>query len=429
MNNESIFRKDLASPPDFNDVASYEYQTIYPINGLSDFNQYKSVRFNLLQQNLLLHLRNGFIEVTGQILKAVSPHDQYTATDVISFCHNGGCFMFSEATLSISGQIVENVSFLGQASTMLHSALFSHRSDGLSFSWVPDTAANTESEGFKTRKKWFIDGPREDEDKGRFSIKIPLHVIFGFCERFQLFSGYGLEICLARAGDSECLIRSSSTAIGELNISSIRLSIPIVQPSDEVKLKLNSELRENREYQWTFRKRSMLMQSVPDGLTQHQLSLANTSFEERPLFVLVAFQKDKVTDQKGNNAIFKPNNVESIVVKQNSVQYPRNINEADFPKNNFGLWYEAFVNFRAQYLQYNGQYNPTTEVTPSTFKSLYTIFIVDCSKSESVISRNVQTEVCVKFREATPKNLRVYILHISERTLNLSSAGDSMVIR
>ena len=429
MNNELIFRKELANPPDFTDVASYQYQTIYPINGLSDFNQYKSVRFNLLQQNLLLHLRNGYLEISGQILK-VKDSAKFTDEDKISLCHNAACFMFSEASLAISGQIVENVSFLGHASTMLHSALFSERADGLSYSWVPDyDKADTTSKGFVTRQNWFIKEPMQADDKGKFILKLPLSLIFGFCERFQVFTGYGLEICLIRSPDYECLLKANDADEGKLKISSICLNIPIVKPSDEIKMELLTEVRNKRNYEWSFRKRSALMQSVPNGLTEHQLSICNTSFEERPLFVLIGFQDSKTSDEKFNHAVFVPEDLQSLTVKQNSVQYPRVIREANFTRNDLGPWYESFVNFRAQYLQISGQYNPTSEVTPGMFKKLNAVFIVDCSKSESVVARSVQTEVQMKFRTPTPKRLRVYILYISERTVNLTSTGDSISLQ
>lgn len=427
MNNDLIFNLNLASPPPYTECESYQYEDVYSVVGLSDNSQFTTVRFSLRDDNLLLHLRNSYIEIHGQILKTTDK--PFGTHDKIALTHNAGVHMFSDVKLSIAGQMVENVSYVGHVSTLLHSALFSKRSNGLAFSWIPDDEDDVTSTGFITRQKWFISQPSAPGDKGMFHLRIPLWMYLGFMESFNVFSGYAIDLEMVRNSDSRSLLKDDAVAEGKLKIDSIRLNVPIVKPSDALRATFLSNINSKMRYDWTFRQRTGMMRAVPAGITSYNIPICNTSYDERPQFLLCGFQLAAKTDQSFNFSVFTPENVMEMFVRQNNIQYPRTPKPANFEKNDLGMFYENLLGFRANYLQFLGDYEPTTQITPLTFKKLYAIFTFDCSKTEHLVTRNVQTQLAVKFRTATGTGLRIYVCWIGDRTLGLNSDGSSISIK
>ena len=68
------------------------------------------------------------------------------------------------------------------------------KNDGLSFVWFPDTgktASKDENKGFAARQKYIIDALHE---RGRFVIRLPMHMLFGSVENFYALRGYAVEV-------------------------------------------------------------------------------------------------------------------------------------------------------------------------------------------------------------------------------------------
>ena len=51
MNNDTIWDRELAGGDLGTSTNQYEYQTFYPTTGMSDLEEFKSFRFNILQKN------------------------------------------------------------------------------------------------------------------------------------------------------------------------------------------------------------------------------------------------------------------------------------------------------------------------------------------------------------------------------------------
>ena len=89
--------------------------------------------------------------------------------------------LFKRIRYDLSGQEIENIMNVGQATTML--GLLKYPNDfsenkGLNQLWYNDTTANADdnNEGFKKRRVRIL----VNEHVGSFSFKIPLKHIFGF---------------------------------------------------------------------------------------------------------------------------------------------------------------------------------------------------------------------------------------------------------
>ena len=107
--------------------------------------------------------------------------------------------------------------------------------DGLNFMWYPDTdtTASDENKGFTARRKSLITLPTTN---GNFSLRIPLHMFFGFMENFVVLKGYPVEIEMVRGPDYPALFRADAAAEGKLKFKSITLDVPVVEPNAVVAL-------------------------------------------------------------------------------------------------------------------------------------------------------------------------------------------------
>ena len=47
----------------------YKYEQWYPTSGLTDASEYKTLRFNIKQDNLILHWTNAYMVLEGQLVK------------------------------------------------------------------------------------------------------------------------------------------------------------------------------------------------------------------------------------------------------------------------------------------------------------------------------------------------------------------------
>ena len=91
--------------------------------------------------------------------------------------------------------------------------------DGPQFLWCPDTNAAADPDtntGFKTRQNYLIDQPTT---KGRFKLRIPMFMLFGFMENFLALTGYSYKIELVREADFTTLFKDNDAQEGKLKFN------------------------------------------------------------------------------------------------------------------------------------------------------------------------------------------------------------------
>ena len=72
----------------------YNYNKWFTTMGMTDGTEYKAVRFDVRQDSLLLHSRNSYLELKGQLVKKADGKP-YGDTDLITLIHNAIPHMFS----------------------------------------------------------------------------------------------------------------------------------------------------------------------------------------------------------------------------------------------------------------------------------------------------------------------------------------------
>ena len=63
MNNSHIYDLEAAGAIDYSETENYSYDTWHCTPGLTDASEYKSVHFQMLLENLLLHWKYAYLEI------------------------------------------------------------------------------------------------------------------------------------------------------------------------------------------------------------------------------------------------------------------------------------------------------------------------------------------------------------------------------
>ena len=69
MNNSQMYELHHAGGIPYPETDKYHYDRWYTTTGLTDGSEYKTIRFNIRQDNLLLHWTNSFLVLKGQLVK------------------------------------------------------------------------------------------------------------------------------------------------------------------------------------------------------------------------------------------------------------------------------------------------------------------------------------------------------------------------
>ena len=421
------------------ETEKYDYNKWYTTMGMTDGGAYKAIRFDVRQDNLLLHWRNSYLELRGQVVKKTGG-GTYGDDDLITLIHNAIPHMFSNVKLSIGSTTVENVDHPGHVSSLIYNVLYDRtkgKCDGLQFMWFPDTAGGadgtdeTKNKGFTIRRKYLMASPATN---GKFKLRMPLHMLFGFMENFVALKGYPVEIELIRGADYPALYRrangNAAAAEGKLKFDEILLNVPIVDPATNIRVEYLKGINDPRSYLYSFRERHGMFAPVPQAIQDFQQPIASNFFTERPQMIWVGFQTCTLTNQTFNHALYGNENVETAHIMMNNTQFPLNKFTADWTENNNGFFYEMQNHMRANYLQTSSCYSEGNMLTPANFKSLYTIYCFDVSKHEMTVGSNTVTcDLHVRFKTPTQANLRVYIAWFNDRTLELYTDGKPLTIR
>ena len=257
MNNSQMYDLKSAGGVPYPETDKYHYDRWYTTAGLTDGAEYKTIRFNIRQDNLLLHWTNSYLVMHGQLVKEADG-TAFANGDLITLTHNAIPHMFSNVKLTIGNQLVENINQVGYVSSMMYDVLYPRskgKCDGLQFLWYPDTgstAVEADNKGFAIRRNYIITQP---ETNGRFSLRIPMHMFFGFMENFVVLKGYPIEIEMVRGADYPAIFRAAAADAGKLIFSSITLEVPVVEPSTVVALEYIKGLKDSEPFLYSFRER------------------------------------------------------------------------------------------------------------------------------------------------------------------------------
>ena len=424
-------------------IDKYEEIAYEPVAGTNLNAPGQDIRLTIETQDIFTHPSESYLIIERRLLKRnVNPPNNpvYNANDLITLTNNGIMHLFKRIRYDLSGQDIENIMNVGQATTMLGLLKYPDdfsKSKGLNQLWYKDTTQNADNNnlGFSFRR-YFILG--ETNPLGSFSFRIPLKHIFGFCEDYDKVV-YGLKhtLTLTRNNDNDAIFKTDANngavppvdnvADGEVYLTKITWFMPHVTPADKDKMELYKIIERKEKIPVGYRMIQCDSASVPQA-ENFSWRLSVKSSPEVPRFIIVGFQTNKIGDQKTNPSLFNNVNLRNIYVMLNSTRYPTTDYNISFTAQKFSRIYGETAEFRKKFFNMD-ELVSNPNFTPFEFKNLYPLFLFDVSKqSEKLKYSTTDIQIKMDFVGNAPANTQVYAVIISDRLINFQSDGNKFSV-
>ena len=422
-------------------IDKYEDVEYEPVAG-TNLNSYGAdIRLTIETQDIFTHPSESFLIIEGRLLK--TDGTAYDPANLITLTNNGIMHLFKRIRYDLSGQEIENIMNVGQATTMLGLLKYPDdfsKSKGLNQLWYKDTTitANNENNGFNVRRTYIFENVNP---VGSFSFRIPLKHIFGFCEDYDKVV-YGLKhnLTLTRNNDNDAIFKTAvapdvgvddRVADGKVLLSKISWFMPHVTPADKDKMELYKIIERKEKVPVGYRMIQCDSATIPHNSTSFSWRLSVKSSPQVPRFIIVAFQTDKSNKQKQNPSVFdrvNVKNVNNIYVMLNSMRYPTADYNISFDKQQFSGVYGDTADFRSKFFNMD-ELVSSPNINPSDYKTLYPLFLFDVSKqSEKLKYSTTDIQVKMHFSAPIPANTQAYAVIISDRLINFQSDGNKFSV-
>ena len=416
-------------------IDKYEDVEYEPVAGTNLNSSGQDIRLTIETQDIFTHPSESFLIIEGELKK--NDNNRYANDDPIALTNNGIMHLFKRIRYDLSGQEIENIMNVGQATTMLGLLKYPDdfsKSKGLNQLWYKDTtgmAVLADNLGFKIRHDYII---TNSQPRGSFSFRIPLKHIFGFCGDYDKVV-YGLKhnLTLTRNDDNEAIYRDANNAAGnplvagKIVLGKISWFMPHVTPADKDKMELYKIIERKEKIPVGYRMIQCDSASIPQ-MTSFSWRLSVKSSPEVPRFIIVGFQAGKSGDQEQNPSIFDNVNVSNIYAMLNSVRYPTTDYNISFLAQKFSRVYGDVSEFRAKFFNMD-ELVSNPNITPSDYRELYPLFLFDVSKqSEKLKYSTTDIQIKMHFTANVPANTQAYAVIISDRLINFQSDGNKFSI-
>ena len=355
----------------------------------------QDIRLTIETQDIFTHPSESYLIVEGRLIKADGT--PYDPAYLVTLTNNGIMYLFKRIRYDLSGQDIENIMNVGQATTMLGLLKYSDdfsKSKGLNQLWYKDTTtiASNENNGFNIRRSYIFGFPPNVSVNpvGSFSFKIPLKHIFGFCGDYDKVV-YGLKhnLTLTRNNDNDAIYKSGNQAGGQdtyadgkVILSKVSWFMPHVMPADEDKMKLYKIIERKEKISVGYRMIQCDSASIPQNSETFSWRLSVKSSPEVPRFIIIGFQTNKIGNQKQNPSLFDNMNVGNIYVMLNSTRYPTVDYDISFPGQKYSRPYGDVADFRAKFFNMD-ELISNPNITPFDYRVLFYFCLMFPNKAKN----------------------------------------------
>ena len=409
-------------------IEEYEFHEYEPITG-TNLNNPGEVRINIETQDLFTHPSESYLVFEGKLTKADGT--AYVDADAVTLTNNALMHLFNNIKYQLAGQEIESILYPGQATTMLGLLKYPDdfsKSQGLNQLWYKDTSTTAninDNTGFAVRQAYIIQSP---DPKGTFSFRVPLKHIFGFCEDYtKIIYGFKHTLTLVRKASDDAIYKAAAVDAGKVTLEKVSWFMPHVLPADAEKFQLYKIIESKSTLPVGFRMRQCDSMSVPQS-TNFTWRLSVKSSSEKPRFIIVGFQTRKDGDQNENPSVFDNVDVKNMHVMLNSTRYPVIDYNISFPRQQFSRLYGDAATFRSKFYHMD-ELVSNPNITPSDYKTLYSMFVFDVSKQSDRLKNSVlDIQIKMQFNQNVPVGTEAFALVISDRLLSFQSDGNKLSV-
>ena len=426
MENNLNWNEKLYTDESIEKIDYYEYNPHQGVN----LNSIGDIRISIQNQDQFIVPSMSHIYIEGRLLqKDGQPYD--THQEGITLVNNAMMYLFDRVDYSINNKSIEGYNNPGISTTMKSLVTYPAKyTEGMKFFWCPDNNLGIDNNSaFKVRSKITFDG----ENTGYFSALIPLSHIFGFCENYdKVMYGMKHEVNFHRAQSNDAIYKSSGVDAngqavvpsGKIVLSKFTWRMPQLRISDEYKIKLYNDISNKVDIDINYLNRQSESTSITAGLKEFDWRLSIAVGAEKPRYIILALQTDKLNQQTHNSATFNHCNIKNAHVELNSERYPEYDLNLDFGRGQYTLGYNLLTEYFNNVI--GKEHCP---IKLYHFKTMYPLLVFDVSKQSERLKNSV-TDIKIKmnFRENVPNSTKAYALILSDRYLKIEADGNKMNI-
>ena len=429
-------------------ISSIEFFEYTPHTQANNNSPGQQISMIINNQDIYTLPSKSYLSVRGQ-LKRAGNNNAFTAGDEITLVNNAIMYLFTGIKYELGNTTIETINQPGQTTSMLGYLSYPDdfsKSAGLTCCWSKDTNVSADSikysasaaapgagyipadnanynEGFAIRKGYIF----SSNPLGCFEFHIPLSHIFGFAEYKKVIYGLKHTLTLTKGSDTAAIFRNAAAVDGKIDITKISWHMPQIQMTPEYLAGMRKLIEQKVTLPLAFRART----TEQTTLTQTQnytWRLSVTGGIEKPRWIIIGFQTNKLDTQEQNPAIFDNLNLKNAYVTLNSERYPKSEIMANFSRNEYMRLFNMFDDFKRDYYGIESLVGGT-QVNVPAYKSLYPIIVFDVRRQNETLKTGVMDiQVKFEFNEAVPVNTTAYSVIISDRFYKLSSDGKSLSV-
>jgi len=440
---------DINEPHHYDEsISAMDYYEYTPQTQANNNTSGQQISMIINNQDIYSLPSKSYISIRGQ-LRRLANNNAYVAGDEITLINNAMMYLFSSIKYELGNTTIETINCPGQTTSMIGYLSYPDdfsKSTGLTCCWSKDTNVTADSdkyaasaaapgagytpgnnptynEGFAIRKgHLFTSNPL-----GCFEFHIPLTHIFGFSEYKKVIYGMKHTLTLTRGSNNAAIYRDATAVDGKVDITHISWHMPQIQMTPEYLAGMRKLIEQKITLPLAFRARTT-EQTVLNQTQNHTWRLSVTGGVEKPRWIIIGFQTDKMETQQQNPAVFNNLNLKNAYVTLNSERYPKNEIMANLNRNEYMRLFNMFDDFKKDYYGIDSLVGGT-QVNVPAYKSLFPIIVFDVRRQNETLKTGVMDiQVKFEFNEAVPANTTAYSVMISDRFYKLSSDGKNLSV-
>jgi hypothetical protein len=440
---------DINEPHHYDEsISSMDFYEYTPQTQANNNITGSQISLTINNQDIYTLPSKSYISIKGQLRRAGN-NNAFTADDEITLINNAMMYLFTGIRYELGNTTIETIIYPGQTTSMIGYCSYPDdfsKSAGLASCWIKDTNVTADSnkysasaaapaagytpgdnanynEGFAIRKGHLF----SSNPLGCFEFNIPLSHIFGFAEYKKVIYGMKHTLTLTRGSDTAAIYRNAAAAAGKIDITNISWHMPQIQMTPEYLAGMRKLIEQKITLPLAFRARTT-EQTILAQTQSHAWRLSVIGGVEKPRWIIMGFQTDKIDTQQQNPAVFNNLNLKNAYVTLNSERYPKSEIITNFGRNEYMKLFNMFDDFKKEYYGIDSLVGGT-QVNVPAYKSLFPIIVFDVRRQNETLKTGVMDiQVKLEFNEAVPANTTAYSVMISDRFYKLSSDGKNLSV-
>jgi hypothetical protein len=379
-------------------IESYQFYDHLPSNSTQLNIPGRPITIDINNQDIKTFPHKSLLLIRGQlVVKNVNVLLEEIDPTKIDFVNNGLLNLFSKITYSINSTEIDTIDNPGITTSMKGLASFSN-----------DFALN--NAGWKIKNEESV-----LNDKGYFSVSIPMSTIMGFFEDYKSFIfRINQKLELIRSNDDKnCLLfdNTINNHTFEIKINEIIWRMPHIKFSVDLEHEINKKITSNTNFNLFFRNWKYFSTSSVPLVKEYTWRITTTS--AKPRYFLIGFQTKRNNNVKKNVGEFDFCNLENVQINLNTTKYPNSELRLNLTQNKCDLLYNMFLDFKNSYYGQNEHNLPIVDY--KKFLENYPVIVIDTSKQNEVIKEAViDIKIDFKWNTNFPAETIIHCLIISD---------------